>query len=318
MSSLGRTFNLALLCWTCAIVVGAAGDSDPRYVSARDLRRDMVVYSGDGDESDYFSEMLFDPEHSQVVVGARDAVFRLSLDGLARLEKAAWPADETKVALCQAKGQDEDACRNYIRVLLKSKGDSILVCGTHAFSPKCSWRKAERMSHAEAFTDGRAICPHNPLDNVTSLMSASSGDLYVGASTDFSGNDDAIYRMSYKDRRWNDLVRTSQYNVLWLDKPDFVASFETEEYVYFLLRETAVEHSNCGKAVYSRMARVCKDDSGRGLGTKGTFTTFLKARLNCSLPGEYPFYYDEIQSAQFLPESKLVYAAFTTTTSSIR
>ena len=32
------------------------------------------------------------------------------------------------------------------------------------------------------------------------------------------------------------------------------------------------------------------------------WTTFLKSRLNCSVPGEYPFYFNEIQSTtQLLP-----------------
>ena len=32
-------------------------------------------------------------------------------------------------------------------------------------------------------------------------------------------------------------------------------SFEVGEHVYFFFRETAVEYINCGKAVYSRVAR---------------------------------------------------------------
>ena len=42
------------------------------------------------------------------------------------------------------------------------------------------------------------------------------------------------------------------------------------------------------------------------------WTTFSKARLNCSLPGEFPFYYDEIQGAVYHPEEKIIYATFTT------
>ena len=30
------------------------------------------------------------------------------------------------------------------------------------------------------------------------------------------------------------------------------------DYVYFFFRETAVEYMNCGKALYARVARVCK------------------------------------------------------------
>lgn len=31
---------------------------------------------------------------------------------------------------------------------------------------------------------------------------------------------------------------------------------------------------------------------------KSIWTSFFKARLNCSIPGEYPFYLDEIRKCQ--------------------
>ena len=52
---------------------------------------------------------------------------------------------------------------------------------------------------------------------------------------------------------------------------------------------------NCGKAVFSRVARVCKNDLGGTRSLNAKWTSFLKARLNCSVPGIYPFYFDEIQ-----------------------
>jgi len=81
-----------------------------------------------------------------------------------------------------------------------------------------------------------------------------------------------------------------------LSAPHFVGSIEDELHVYFFFRETAVEYINCGKRVFSRVGRVCKGDTG-GSGRKyrDNWTTFLKARLNCSIPGERPFYFDEIQ-----------------------
>lgn len=45
---------------------------------------------------------------------------------------------------------------------------------------------------------------------------------------------------------------------------------------------------------------------------KDNWTTFLKARLNCSLPGDYPFYFDEIQGMAYNEEEKVVYATFNT------
>ena len=52
---------------------------------------------------------------------------------------------------------------------------------------------------------------------------------------------------------------------------------------------------SCGKSVFSRVARVCKNDVGGTQSLKAKWTSFLKARLNCSVPGNYPFYFDEIQ-----------------------
>lgn len=76
-------------------------------------------------------------------------------------------------------------------------------------------------------------------------------------------------------------------------------SFDYGEFVFFFFRETAVEYMNCGKRVYSRVARVCKRDRGGGQARfKSLWTSFLKSRLNCSVPGEYPFYFDEIRECR--------------------
>ena len=77
---------------------------------------------------------------------------------------------------------------------------------------------------------------------------------------------------------------------------------------------------NCGKAVYSRVARVCKNDEGGSHKFSNRWTTFLKARLNCSLPGDYPFYFDNIQSTSSWHRegsTRVFYAVFTTPTNSI-
>lgn len=67
------------------------------------------------------------------------------------------------------------------------------------------------------------------------------------------------------------------------------------EYVYFFFRETAVEYINCGKNIFSRVARVCKRDTGGKNILSQNWATYLKARLNCSIPGEFPFYFNEIR-----------------------
>ena len=47
-------------------------------------------------------------------------------------------------------------------------------------------------------------------------------------------------------------------SVVTFTEPNFVGSFDVGDYVYFFLRETSVEYMNCGKAIFARVARVCK------------------------------------------------------------
>lgn len=86
----------------------------------------------------------------------------------------------------------------------------------------------------------------------------------------------------------------------FVSETNFVGSFDVGEYVFFFFRETAVEFMNCGKAVYSRVARVCKQDTGGKHILSQNWATYLKARLNCSIPGEFPFYFDEIREFELI------------------
>ncbi|XP_017889884.1 semaphorin-5A [Ceratina calcarata] len=295
--------RLAVLGILVAIVRTA---DDFRRISYEDLA-DGNLFQQEGVTS--YSQLLFDVARQQVVVGARDNLYRLTLTLLTPLEHASWPAPDDKSNICQNKGQTAEDCRNYVKVLL-SNGKSLLTCGTYAFSPWCTWREIENISSITSDMSGAAMCPYSPRANVTALLTRGpTRGLFTGAPTDFSGADPAICRTLASP---NPNLRTHQYDSRWLNDPQFVGSFETEDHVYFLFRESAVEYINCGKKIYSRIARVCKNDRGGQIMMKDVWTTFSKARLNCSLPGEFPFYYDEIQGAVYHREEDVVYATFTT------
>ncbi|XP_043266861.1 semaphorin-5A isoform X2 [Venturia canescens] len=291
------------------LVVLARGTEDFRHISYEDLADRSILFKADGVTT--YSQLLFDVARQQVVVGARDNLYRLTLDALKPLEHATWPAPPEKASVCQDKGQTSQDCHNYIKVLL-SNGKSLFTCGTNAFSPQCTWREIENINTVTSRVSGVAMCPYSPHANVTALLARGNAGLFAGSSTDFSGADPAIYRTLASPN-----LRTHQYDSRWLNDPQFVGSFETEEHVYFLFRESAVEYINCGKKIYSRIARVCKEDPGGQTMMRDTWTTFSKARLNCSLPGEFPFYYDEIQGAAYHPDEGIIYATFTTPSNAI-
>ena len=83
------------------------------------------------------------------------------------------------------------------------------------------------------------------------------------------------------------------------------------------------------QSIYSRVARVCKNDKGGAHKFNNKWTSFLKSRLNCSVPGDLPFYFDEIQSTSgFVERSESInrgsirneqvfYGVFTTPDNSI-
>ena len=64
----------------------------------------------------------------------------------------------------------------------------------------------------------------------------------------------------------------------------FVQMFEGQAHVYFVFSEPSVETVNIFKSegrIYSRIARVCKNDKGRGSAGPIFFATLFKARLLC-------------------------------------
>jgi len=105
-----------------------------------------------------FSEILFDIQKYQLIVGARDHLFRLSVRGLQQLESAHWPAPTSVTTMCENKGQTAADCHNFIRVLHRS-GERLFACGTNAFQPLCQWRHLDSLGTVHANQSGVAVCP---------------------------------------------------------------------------------------------------------------------------------------------------------------
>ncbi|XP_062853202.1 semaphorin-5B [Trichomycterus rosablanca] len=257
-----------------------------------------------------YSQLSIDLGNQQLIVGARNYLFRLSLANISLLQGTEWGVDEDTQRSCRSKGRTEDECQNYVRVLLQT-ASHIFSCGTNAFSPVCTSRSVSDLSDVIETVNGVARCPYDPKHNSTAMVTE-SGDLYAATVIDFSGRDPVIYRSMGNTPP----LRTAQYNSKWLNEPHFVSAYEVGRFTYFFLREVAVEE-DCGKAVFSRVARVCQNDVGGRFLLEDTWTTFMKARLNCSRSGDVPFYYHELHSTFYLPEQDLIYGVFTTNVNSI-
>ena len=128
--------------------------------------------------------------------------------------------------------------------VLHSRGDRLLACGTNAFQPQCTWRQLESLRTVLSNQSGIAVAPYSPRFNATSALTA-DGDVVAATPTDFSGLDPAVYRRAGSGGRA--ALRTGKYDSRLLSGPQFVGSFETADFVYFVFREEALELLSCGK-----------------------------------------------------------------------
>uniref|UniRef100_A0A914IFL8 Semaphorin-1A n=1 Tax=Globodera rostochiensis TaxID=31243 RepID=A0A914IFL8_GLORO len=263
--------------------------------------------------------LLIDANANSILVGARDALFNLSSTKLESRHSIHWKAPGQTIEECHMKGKSESECHNFIRVAAQLSNGQVLVCGTHAFSPQCreyEFSQTESRFVERSQFNGQGISPYDPRQNATFAYSDEMNAIFIGAISDFSATDPLIYRRKLSK---GETMRTQKDDRV-LDDPHFVGSFVYRTFVYFWYRERAADaqDNNREAQYYARVGRVCADDPGGPSPAQDRWSSFLKARLNCSIPGEMaPFYFNEIQaiSAPVPVEGGLdavVYAVFQT------
>ncbi|GIY92151.1 hypothetical protein CEXT_675802 [Caerostris extrusa] len=212
--------------------------------------------------------------------------------------------DPQNVANCVSKGKSERYdCRNHIRVIQPiGDGSKLYLCGTNAHNPRdlviydvtslifdnyifLLFNTSGNLSylapneHFPGIGDGIAKCPFDPDDNATAVWVEHGNPgglpgLYSGTVAEFTKADTVIFRTNLYNLTTGASVhpfkRTIKYDSKWLDKPHFVGSYDIGDYV------------------------VCKRDTGGKNILNKNWASYLKARLNCSIPGEFPFYFNEI------------------------
>ncbi|XP_047443216.1 semaphorin-6B [Mugil cephalus] len=228
-------------------------------------------------------------------IGARDDLFRVELDIVAGDEmfyskKRTWESNKNDIRICRMKGKHEDECRNFMKVLLSRQG-GLFLCGTNAFNPLCANYTGDTLEMVGDTVSGMARCPYDPKHANVAVFA--EGNLFTATVTDFLAIDAVIYR-SLGD---SPALRTVKHDSKWFREPYFVSAVEWGPHIYFFFREIAMEFNYLEKVVVSRVARVCKRDQGGSQRVlEKQWTSFLKARLNCSVPGDSHFYFNLLHS----------------------
>ncbi|XP_047436026.1 sema domain, transmembrane domain (TM), and cytoplasmic domain, (semaphorin) 6D, like isoform X4 [Mugil cephalus] len=281
------------------LAVSFPEDIVPLDVVDAHFSRRYPVFRGrpSGNESQHRLDFqLMTKIQDTLFIAGRDQVYLVSLRESYRNEiipyrKLTWRSGQADRETCAVKGKHRDECHNFIKVLVPRNDDLVFICGTNGFNPMCRYYRLDNLEFDGEEINGLARCPFDSKQTNVALFA--EGKLYSATVADFQASDSVIYR-SMGD---GSALRTIKYDSKWLKEPHFLHAAEYGNYVYFFYREIAVEHSNLGKVVYSRVARICKNDVGGSQRVlEKHWTSFVKARLNCSVPGESFFYFDVLQS----------------------
>ncbi|KAM8839018.1 semaphorin-4E-like [Synchiropus picturatus] len=225
-----------------------------------------------------YSTMLLREDLDLLVVGASGMLYALHLNDISKKnDSVKW--DVTPEHCFRYATQQTD-CRNQIKTLLKTQDDRMLVCGTYGFNPRC-----DHMSYVDGKLtlegkeeSGEFKCPSDPSESSASLMIGNN--VYSATGSVFS-------------RRGPNFVWTFENENIFSD-PKFVAmemmpeseNSDTgdDDKIYLFFSEKAVVYETY-KPMVSRVARVCKGDLGGQLSFRERWTSFIKADLQCPVPG---------------------------------
>ncbi|XP_043912476.1 semaphorin-4G [Protopterus annectens] len=263
--------------------------------------------------------MLLEDDAGILYVGARGAIFSLNArnitDGTNKTLN--WEASPDKQKACEIKGRNNKTeCFNHIRFLQRFNETHLYVCGTFAFSPLCGHIDIKTF-HLTSISEGKEKCPFDPSLGYTGVLV--DGKMYTATEYEFQSTADI--RLAQEQR----LLKTEDSHNLWLVDAKFVGSALIQESVnslvgdddkiYFFFTEGVKEkYTEHEKPRVSRVARVCKGDVGGQRILQKKWTSFLKARIICSIP-EFVFYFDILTSTFVLDrgswQTSVFYGTFT-------
>ncbi|XP_070821424.1 semaphorin-6A isoform X3 [Chaetodon trifascialis] len=294
----------ALLLYFTLLQIAGAGfpeDSEPISISHGNYTKQYPAFVGHKPGRNNTQRHKLDIQLIMIMnrtlyIAARDHIYTVDTDTANSDEiffskKMTWKSRQADVDTCRMKGKHKDECHNFIKVLLQQNEETLFVCGTNAFNPSCRTYKMDTLDALGEEISGMARCPYDAKHANVALFA--DGKLYSATVTDFLAIDAVIYR-SLGD---SPTLRTVKHDSKWLKEPYFVQAVDYGDFIYFFFREIAMEYNTMGKVVFPRVARVCKNDRGGSPRVlEKQWTSFLKSRLNCSIPGDSHFYFNILQA----------------------
>uniref|UniRef100_A0A7N6BW81 Sema domain-containing protein n=1 Tax=Anabas testudineus TaxID=64144 RepID=A0A7N6BW81_ANATE len=235
-----------------------------------------------------YSTLLLEEAAGLLYVGGRGALYALNTSNIST------PGHNAVIVVCSLQTE----CYNHIRFLQRYNETHLYVCGTNAFKPICAYIDAERFSFSSGFEEGRDRCPYDPAKGYTGLLV--DGEMFTASQYEFRSSPDVRRNFPFPT------LRTEEAPTRWLLEADFVgsvllkesinSSIGDDDKIYFFFTERSQEQiAYPSQTKVSRIARVCKTDWGGQRTLQRKWTSFLKARMVCSVP-EYELHLNILRS----------------------
>ncbi|XP_061563738.1 semaphorin-4G [Cololabis saira] len=269
--------------------------------------------------SQNYSTLLLEEEAGLLYVGGRGTLYALNTSNISTPANLTidWEASPEQKKQCLNKGRDNKTeCYNHVRFLQRYNETHIYTCGTNAFRPLCAYIDAERFKFSSGIEEGRDRCPYDPAKGFTGLLI--DGEMFTASQYEFRSSPDIRRNFPFPT------LRTEEAPTRWLLEADFVGSVLLKESVnssigdddkiYFFFTERSQEQiAYPSQTKVSRVARVCKNDWGGQRTLQRKWTTFLKARMVCSVP-EYELHLNVLRDVFVLQgrdaQSSIFYGIF--------
>ncbi|KAA8581308.1 hypothetical protein FQN60_002889 [Etheostoma spectabile] len=294
----GNSGTGRLIGWLCSYLHPSPLHSSPSQSSEGVLGRASFIGS-----SQNYSTLLLEEGAGLLYVGGRGALHALNTSNISTTANLTidWDASPEQKKQCLNKGRNNQTeCYNHIRFLQRFNETHLYVCGTNAFKPLC------------AYIEGRDRCPYDPAKGYTGLLV--DGEMFTASQYEFRSSPDVRRNFPFPT------LRTEEAPTRWLLEADFVgsvllkesinSSIGDDDKIYFFFTERSQEQiAYPSQTKVSRVARVCKNDWGGQRTLQRKWTSFLKARLVCSVP-EYELHLNILRSVKNIKASAICQYAF--------
>lgn len=308
-----RLFTLLLV----TIEIALTYDLRDSYACASFHRDELNIttYSTNSPDPSYYRFLLVDQKDNRLIVGSMNNVTILQLDNISNVKQIIdLKPEKERLDYCKFQKPEVPNCQNHITFITKTREDvpEFFLCGTNAQTPK-GYKLTNGVDGVQLTPDGHAACSEDPFSNLTAIfISQGNPDnkelMYYGG---YSYGQVTVYRRIPEPDSTVTKYMKGVFSSKWMKNAQFAGSFDAHDTVLFFFREYSVETELIETRLYSRVAKVCKKDVGGDSLLREKWTTYQKARLNCSLPGAFPTYFDAVQQVVSVDENTY-YGLFTT------